>query len=205
MIDDAQRALLRTEIAMSLKSKTAPSLARRSASPQRKTNSTFATDARFGAMRERETGPHLVSSNFIAAAAPETRAIELSGRALNVLKLLTPELTGEIPPRGSWIPPITLLRKITMKRLQVARNCGPQTADEIVKWAASRGVIIQPVFHAGRSLSAMWRELEAKFAAGKLTKLELTEALEKSVRRRSTKIPLALQVILLSLLSSSCD
>lgn len=188
---------------MSLKSKVAPSLTRRSASTRRKTNAPFATDTRIGAMRE--AGPHLVSNNVIATAAPEAHSIELSGRALNALKLLAPELTGEIPPRGPWIPPAALLRKITLKRLLVARNCGPQTADEIVKWAASRGVIIQPIFHAGRSLSAMWREIEAKFAAGKLTKLELTEALERSVRRRSTKVPLALQVILLSLLSSSCD
>ena len=92
-----------------------------------------------------------------------------------------------------------------MKSLLLARNCGPQTADEIVKWAASRGVTIRPTLHTGRSLSAMWRDLEAKFSAGKLTKIELTEALEKSVRRKSTKIPLALQVILLSLLNSSCD
>lgn len=203
MIDDAHRAMLRTEIAMSLKSKAAPSLTRQNAPTQRKTNPTFATDTRLGVMRE--AGPHLVSSNVIATAAAETHAIELSGRALNVLKLLAPELTGETPPRGPWIPPTAFLRKITMKRLQIARNCGPQTADEIVRWAASRGVIIQPAFHAGRSLSAMWRDLEAKFAAGKLTRIELTEALEKSVRRKSTKIPLALQVILLSLLSSSCD
>lgn len=194
---------MRTEFAMSLKSKTAPSLAHQRVLTQGKAGVPSSIDARFGATRE--TGPHLVNSNFIAAAAQEKRSIELNGRALNVLKLLAPELTGEIPPRGPWSPPITLLRKITIRRLQVARNCGPQTVDEIVEWAASRGVIIQPVFHAGRSLSAMWRDLEAKFAAGKLTKMELTEALEKSVRRKSTKIPLALQVILLSLLSSSCD
>lgn len=188
---------------MSLKSKMAPSLTRRSTSTRRKTNAPFTTDTRIGAMRE--AGSHHVSNNVIATTATETHSIELSGRALNALKLLAPELTGEIPPRGPWIPPAALLRKITLKRLLVARNCGPRTADEIVRWAASRGVIIQPVFHAGRSLSAMWREIEARFATGKLTRLELTEALEKSVRRRSTKVPLALQVILLSLLSSSCD
>lgn len=124
---------------------------------------------------------------------------------MNVLKLLAPELTGETPPRGEWIPANAFLRKITMKRLLTARNCGPQTTEEIVKWAATRGVIIQPIYHAGKSLSAMWRELEVKFAAGKLTKVEITEALERSVRRKSTKIPLALQVILLSLISSSCE
>lgn len=201
-IDDPQLAVLRTQ--MSLKSKAAPSLARDIAPVRRQANSTFVTDTRL--LATREAAAHHVNSNAIsAAAAPEKHTLQLSGRALNVLKLLAPELTEEIPPRGPWIPPAALLRKITMKRLQLARNCGPQTADEIVKWAASRGVTIQPVLHSGRSLSAMWRELEGKFAAGKLTKTELTEALEKSVRRKSTKIPLALQVILLSLLSSSCD
>ncbi|CAN5412404.1 hypothetical protein BH10PSE11_BH10PSE11_02000 [soil metagenome] len=188
---------------MSLKRKPAPSLTRQSAPEQKKANPTFATDTRFRAIRE--TSPHLVSSNVIATAASEKHPVKLSGRALNVLKLLAPEFTEEIPPRGPWIPSAALLRKITMKHLSLARNCGPQTADEIANWAASRGVTIQPVFQGGRSLSAMWRNLEEKFAAGKLTNIELREALEKSVRRKSTKIPLALQVILLSLLSSSCD
>jgi hypothetical protein len=119
--------------------------------------------------------------------------------------LLAPELTGETPPRGRWLPTNALLQKLTMKRLTVARNCGPQTTDEIVKWAASQGVKIQPAHHTGKSLSTMWHDLEEKFAAGALTKLEVTEALERSIRRKSVKIPLTFQIILLSLISSACE
>lgn len=150
-----------------------------------------------------EKRPRLVSIG--GAATNATPATPLSSRALNVLKLLAPELIGETPPKGKWIPTNALLQKLTMKRLSTARNCGPQTANEIIKWAASRGVVIQPVHHAGKSLSAMWKDLELKFAAGALTKVELTEALERSIRRRSTKIPLAFQIILLSLISSACE
>jgi hypothetical protein len=150
-----------------------------------------------------EKRPRLVSISGTTTGTPS--AIPLSSRALNVLKLLALELTGETPPKGKWTPPNTLLQKLTMKRLSTARNCGPQTADEIIKWAASRGVVIQPVHHAGKSLSTMWNDLEKKFAAGALTKVEVTEALERSIRRRSTKIPLAFQIILLSLISSACE
>ena len=87
-----------------------------------------------------------------------------------------------------------------MERLSIARNCGPRTTDEIIRWAEARGVTIQPVFHAGKSLSETWRDLSARFAAGDLTKAELAEALEKSVRRKSTKIPVAVQQILLKYL-----
>lgn len=187
---------------MSMKSKAVSSLVRRSVSSRRKGTALLAADPRFGTVHK--AGPQLVSSSLIAATAADISS-ELSGRAINVLKLLAPELTGEIPPRGHWIPGDVFLRKITMKNLATARNCGPQTSEEIVKWAASRGVIIPPIRHAGKSLTAMWRELETRFAEGKLTKAEITEALERSVRRRSTKVPLALQVILLSLLSSSCE
>ncbi len=185
-----------------MKNSAASSLNRRSVSTRRKGSVLPATKQRFGAMRK--AGPQLVTSGVIAAAATNI-STELSRRAINVLKLLAPELTGEIPPRENWIPGDAFLNKITMKILLTTRNCGPQTSEEIVKWAASRGVIIPPVHHTGKSLSAMWRELEARFAAGRLTKAEITEALERSVRRRSTKVPLALQVILLSLLSSSCE
>lgn len=185
-----------------MKSKAASSHVRRSVSSRPKATVLPAADPRFGTARK--PGPQLVSTSVIAATATDISS-ELSGRAINVLKLLAPELTGEIPPRENWIPGDVLLRKITMKNLATARNCGPQTSEEIVKWVASRGVIIPPVGHAGKSLSAMWRELETRFAEGKLTKVEITEALERSVRRRSTKIPLALQIILLSLLSSSCE
>jgi hypothetical protein len=130
---------------------------------------------------------------------------ELSGRAVNVLKMLADELTGEVPPRDDWAPPEALLRRITVERLSIARNCGPRTTDEIIRWAAARGVTIQPVFHAGKSLSETWRGLSARFAAGDLTKAELAEALEKSVRRKSTKIPVAVQQILLKYLSRLGD
>jgi len=125
---------------------------------------------------------------------------QLSGRATNVLKMLADEIMGEVPPRDDWVPPEALLRRITVERLSIARNCGPRTTDEIIRWAEARGVTIQPVFHAGKSLSETWRELSARFAAGDLSKAELAEALEKSVRRKSTKIPVAVQQILLKYL-----
>jgi hypothetical protein len=125
---------------------------------------------------------------------------QLSGRAINVLKMLADEVIGEIPRCDDWVPPETLLRRITVERLSIARNCGPRTTDEIICWAEARGVTIQPMFHAGKSLSETWRELSARFAAGDLSKAELAEALEKSVRRKSTKIPVAVQQILLKYL-----
>lgn len=152
-----------------------------------------------------ENGPRLISVRGVTTSFVSVPVNSLSGRALNVLKLLAPELTGEIPPKGKWIPANSFLEKLTMKRLSTARNCGPHTVDEIVKWAASRGVTIQPARHAGKSLSAMWKDLESKFAAGALSKIEVTEAIERSIRRRSTKIPLTFQIILLSLISSACE
>jgi hypothetical protein len=130
---------------------------------------------------------------------------QLSGRAINVLKMLADEIMGEVPPRDDWVPPESLLRRITVERLSIARNCGPRTTEEIIRWAAAHGVTIQPVFHAGKSLSETWRDLSARFAAGDLTKAELAEALEKSVRRKSTKIPVAVQQILLKYLSRLGD
>ena len=125
---------------------------------------------------------------------------QLSGRAINVLKMLADEIMGEVPPRDDWVPPESLLRRITVERLSIARNCGPRTTEEIIRWAETRGVTIQPVFHAGKSLSETWRKLSVRFAAGDLTKAELADALEKSVRRKSTKIPVAVQQILLKYL-----
>jgi len=130
---------------------------------------------------------------------------QLSGRAVNVLKMLADEIMGEVPPRDDWVPPESLLRRITVERLSIARNCGPRTTEEIIRWAEARGVTIQPVFHVGKSLSETWRKLSARFAAGDLTKVELAEALEKSVRRKSTKIPVAVQQILLKYLSRLGD
>lgn len=130
---------------------------------------------------------------------------ELSVRAVNVLKILAGEIAGETPPREGWAPSEELLRKITMERLLIARNCGPRTVHEIIHWAEARGVTIQPVFHAGKSLSETWRDLGARFASGELTKAELAEALEKSVRRKSNKVPVAIQRILLKYLGMVGD
>jgi hypothetical protein len=136
-------------------------------------------------------------------AFPRTPSGGLSNRALNVFKILAPELTGECPPRQNWTPSAALLRRVTFKHLATARNCGPQTTREIIQWAASRGVTIQPPPLAGKSLSAAWKELAAKFAAGELAQAEMAEALEKSIRRKSTTIPVAIQKILLQLLNKA--
>lgn len=147
----------------------------------------------------------VVPARRLPARGDRATAPELSGRAVNVLKMLADEIMGEVPPRDDWVPPEGLLRRITVERLSIARNCGPRTTDEIIRWAEARGMTIQPVFHAGKSLSETWRDLSARFAAGDLTKAELAEALEKSVRRKSTKIPVAVQQILLKYLSRLGD
>jgi hypothetical protein len=141
--------------------------------------------------------------NSASAAAPIAKPADLSVRAENVLKELAVELTGEIPPKGRWFPPHNLLRKLTFRHLLTARNCGPQTTDEIVRWAESRGVVIRPPFHAGKSLSATWRDLIVKCSKGEFTKAEIAEALEKSARRKNTRIPVAFQNILSQILSSA--
>ena len=133
------------------------------------------------------------------AAATEQPA-GLSIRAENVLKELAVELTGETPPKGRWVPSAELLQKLTFRHLLTARNCGPQTTEEIVKWAESRGVVINRPFHAGKSLSATWRDLIVRCSRGEFTKAEIVEALEKSARRRNTRIPVAFQIILLQML-----
>jgi hypothetical protein len=134
------------------------------------------------------------------STAPHALSHKLSVRAVNVLKLLAPEIIGEIPPGGQWTPPNVLLRKITIDTLATARNCGPQTLSEIIIWAQHQGVTIQPLYHAGRSLSETWREVDAKFAVGKAAAAEIAEALEKSVRRKNTRIPIAVQKALLAIL-----
>jgi hypothetical protein len=144
-----------------------------------------------------------VSTDVDVAASPATDRAELSVRAENVLKELAMELTGVCPPKGRWIPSDKLLRKLTFRHLQAARNCGPQTTDEIVEWAGLRGVAIQPPFHDGKSLSAMWRDIIAGFSSGKLTMAEIAEALDRSARRKNTKIPVAIQNLLLKVLKSS--
>lgn len=129
----------------------------------------------------------------------------LSVRALNVLKELAPELIGESPPKGPWIPPDDLLRALTGRHLATARNCGPQTAREIIGWARARGVSVRSPLYVGKSLSEVWYSLAARASAGKLTRAEITEALEKSIRRKSARIPVAFQIILLEILSSTYD
>jgi hypothetical protein len=133
-------------------------------------------------------------------AAPPS---ELSVRAENVLKELALELIGENPPRGRWRPSDLLLQRLTYKHLSIARNCGPQTTAEIIKWAQTRGRVIQPSFYAGKSLSAMWQDVIAKFSTGKISKAEVAEALENSTRRGNTRIPVAFQRMLLQLVRSS--
>jgi hypothetical protein len=127
----------------------------------------------------------------------------LSIRAENVLKVLAPELTGETPPKGRWIPPAELLRKLGYSDLLGARNCGPQTIDEILRWARSQGVVIKRPFHAGKSLSAMWRDIIAKSSTQEYTMEEIAEALERSIRRKNTRIPVAFQSLLMALLNAA--
>jgi|SRR5579871_2730921 len=129
----------------------------------------------------------------------------LSVRAVNVLKELAPELIGLTPPKGAWVPPDGLLQRLTAQHLVTARNCGPQTAREIIGWARTRGVSIRSPLYVGKSLSEVWHSLAARASAGKLTKAEITEALEKSIRRKSARIPVAFQIILLKILSSTYD
>jgi hypothetical protein len=70
-----------------------------------------------------------------------------------------------------------------------------------VRWAEARGITIQRLLHVGKSLSDTWRDLGDRFASDELTKAELAEALERSVRRKSTKIPVMIQRVLLKYLS----
>jgi hypothetical protein len=130
---------------------------------------------------------------------------DLSMRAQNVLKILSVELTGEDPPRGRWVPSDVLLQRLTYQHLSTARNCGPQTTAEIVQWAQARGTSISRSFQAGKSLSAMWHEIVAKVSRGEISKKEVAEALEKSARRRNTRIPVAFQRMLLRLVDTSND
>jgi hypothetical protein len=129
----------------------------------------------------------------------------LSVRAQNVLKELTFELTGKTPPKGPWTPPLELVRQLTHQRLATARNCGRQTTAEIIRWAEAQGTAIRPLFYSGKSLSAMWQDAVTKFSSGEFTKMEIIQALERSTRRRNTQIPIALQLIILQILRSTCE
>jgi len=127
----------------------------------------------------------------------------LSVRAQNVLKELAVELTGKCPPKGTWVPPDDALRELSYNHLRLARNCGPQTADEIIRWAQSRGVTIERPLHDGKSLSATWRDIVARFSTAEFTRVEIVEALERSIRRKNTRIPVAFQDMLVKLLNGS--
>ena len=149
-----------------------------------------------------ERGPAIGSAQAKRAPVPMKR---LSVRAQNVLKELAVELTGEQPPKGNWSPSRDLLRALTAERLATARNCGPHTMREIVDWAQGCGVTIKPVLPPGGSLSQMWAELIANASAGALTSAEIAGALQRSIRRKSVRIPIAFQVILVKILLSSFE
>ena len=129
----------------------------------------------------------------------------LSVRAQNVLKELAVELTGEQPPKGAWSPSRELLLAVTAERLAVARNCGPHTTREIIQWAQGCGVTIKPALPPARSLSEMWAGLLASSASGALSSAEIVGALERSIRRKSARIPVEFQVILVKILLSGFE
>ncbi|MCA6125599.1 hypothetical protein J6500_27425 [Bradyrhizobium sp. WSM 1704] len=149
----------------------------------------------------RGEGPDKAAATPGAAARP----CPLSVRALNVLKELAVELLDDVPPKAGWEPPDELLRRLTARHLATARNCGRQTAREILDWAETRGIAVPSPHHTGKSLSEVWSSLIDRASAGRLTKDEITEALEKSIRRRSPRIPVAFQIVLLKILSSGYD
>ena len=140
-----------------------------------------------------------------ATQGAAAQSCHLSVRAVNVLKELAVELLDDVPPKAGWEPPDELLRRLTARHLATARNCGRQTAREILDWAEARGITIPSPHHAGKSLSEVWGSLIDRASAGRLTRDEITEALEKSIRRRSPRIPVAFQIILLKILSSGYD
>ena len=150
-------------------------------------------------------GPREDAPQSTPIVTADVQSAALSGRALNVLKELSVELTGVCPPKGAWCPPDELLRALTGKHLATARNCGPRTMREIIAWAATRGVVIEPLPRTSKALSAVWQDLAAAAAARKLTKAEITAALERSIRRKSARIPVAFQIVLLKILSSTYE
>ena len=149
-----------------------------------------------------QRGPALGSAQAKRTPVPMQR---LSVRAQNVLKELAVELTGEQPPKGTWSPSRELLLALTAERLATTRNCGPHTMREIVDWAQGCGVTIRPVIPPGGSLSQMWGELITNASDGALTSAEIINALQRSIRRKSVRIPIAFQVILVKILLSNYE
>ena len=90
--------------------------------------------------------------------------------------------------------------RIQPKTESASSSCISATT-EIIKWLRVRGIIIP--FNAGRSLSAIWQDIIAKFSAGEISKAEIAEALEHTVHRKNTRIPIAVQKMLLQLIRSS--
>ena len=160
---------------------------------------------RIAESRARPAGPRGAPVGSVHAKRAPGPMKKLSVRAQNVLKELAVELTGEQPPKGNWAPSRALLRALTAERLATARNCGPHTMQEIVDWAQGCGVTIKPVIRPGGSLSQMWAELIANASTGSLTSSEIAGALQRSIRRKSVRIPLAFQVILVKILLSSFE
>jgi hypothetical protein len=173
-----------------------PVLAAHATASPRRQGSVAAIRDRFGTRTE-----NLASVLTDVAPSPAVSPSELSNRAQNVLKELAVDLTGECPPKGQWSPPDVLLRRLTFRDLQTARNCGPQTTAEIVEWAGLQGVVIAPPPHAGKSLPGMWKDLVARCSTGEFNTAEIAAALERSARRKNTRIPVAFQEILLKALS----
>jgi hypothetical protein len=138
-------------------------------------------------------------------AQPQSPVKPLSVRAQNALKELAVELTGEQPPKGAWSPSRELLLALTAERLATARNCGPNTTGEIIAWAHACGVTIKPVLPPGGSLSEMWAGLVASASAGALTSAEIVVALQRSIRRKSVRIPIAFQLVLMKILLSKFE
>ena len=149
-------------------------------------------------------GPEVIPQNLTHVSADWTAPLgELSVRAQNVLKELAVELNGENPSRGAWIPSDLLLQRLTFKHLATARNCGPQTTAEIIKWAQARGKVIKPSLQTRKSLSAMWQDVIEKFSTGEISKAAVAEVLEISARRKNSRIPVAFQKVLLHLVNPS--
>lgn len=76
---------------------------------------------------------------------------------------------------------------------------------EIVDWAQGCGVTIRPVIPPGGSLSQMWGGLITNASDGALTSAEIVSALQRSIRRKSVRIPIAFQVILVKILLSNYE